>query len=66
MFLMFLILTTYKMKNESKKNKLNMEGMLKAFPAGTAAKVQALSDKGYKLHTAISMAALKEKPTKRK
>lgn len=52
------------MKNSSVKNKLNMEGMLKAFPAGTAAKVQVLSDQGYKLKTAISMAVLKQKPKK--
>jgi hypothetical protein len=52
------------MKNLPIKNKLNMEGMLKAFPAGTAAKVQTLSDQGYKLKTAISMAALKQKPKK--
>jgi hypothetical protein len=52
------------MKNLPIKNKLNMEGMLKAFPAGTAAKVQAFSDQGYKLKTAISMAAFKQKPKK--
>jgi len=52
------------MKNSSVKNKLNMEGMFKAFPSGTAARVQTLSDQGYKLKTAISMAALNEKPKK--
>ncbi len=53
------------MKNEAKKNQLNIKG-LEVFGKNMASKVQSLSNEGIKLKTAISMAALNEKAPKKK